>query len=35
MKHIHSTSKMTPVTASIEEDIKAWIEEIKALIFGS
>jgi hypothetical protein len=35
MKHIHLTSKGTPVRAGIEEDLKAWIEEIKALIFGS
>ena len=35
MKHIHSTSKMTPVKALSQEELKAWIEEIKALIFGS
>lgn len=35
MKHLKATSKLMPVSASIEEDVKAWIEEIKALIFGS
>ena len=35
MKHLKATSKLMPVKAFTEEDIKAWIEEIKALIFGS
>lgn len=36
MKHIKSLSKTTPATAAgIGDQIKAWIEEIKGIIFPS
>jgi hypothetical protein len=36
MKHLKATSKLMPVrAASIEDDIKSFIDEVKAMIFGS
>jgi hypothetical protein len=35
MKHLKTTSKLVPVRAFSDEDFKAFLEDIKALIFGS